>query len=181
MARGSTVRTFEIELSDVDRGVYETLSLKVAQHPSESGSYLVTRLLAYALEFREGLTFSSGLGNADEPALWVRDLTDQVLAIIEIGTPAPERLHKASKAADEVSVYCHKDRTGWLQQLAAASVHRSEHIALWGLPWRQVQDLASRVDRRNQWALSRVDNVVYLEIDGESLEVALQRLDWPER
>ncbi len=78
MALGATVRRFDLEVSDVDRGVYESLDLKVAQHPSENGPYLVARMLAYALELEEGLAFTNGLAASDEPALWVRDLTGRL-------------------------------------------------------------------------------------------------------
>ena len=36
MALSSTVYTLDIDLADSDRGVYETLALRVARHPSES-------------------------------------------------------------------------------------------------------------------------------------------------
>src|SRR5262245_25460311 len=104
----ATAHTFDVELSDVDRGVYESLSLRTARHPSESEQYLVARVLAYALEYTPGIAFTQGLFASDEPAVWVRDLTDQLVAWIEVGTPDPARLHKASKAAERVAVYCHK-------------------------------------------------------------------------
>ena len=59
MAIGSTVHTFDIQLADVDRGVYETLALRVARHPSETDEYLLTRVLAYCLEYTEGIAFSA--------------------------------------------------------------------------------------------------------------------------
>ena len=89
MALTATMRKFEIALSDVDRGVYETLDLRVAQHPSETDRYLVTRVLARALEHDEGVDFTKGLSAADEPALWRRDLRGDLLAWIEIGAPTP--------------------------------------------------------------------------------------------
>ncbi len=46
-----------------------------AQHPSETPDYLVTRVLAYCLEYAEGIGFSKGLSDPDEPAIYVRDLT----------------------------------------------------------------------------------------------------------
>ena len=61
MALSATVHTFEIELADVDRGVYESLSLKVARHPSETEDFLLTRVLAYCLEYADGIAFSRGL------------------------------------------------------------------------------------------------------------------------
>ena len=58
MALAATVYTFDIELADTDRGVYETLALRVARHPSETEEFLVTRVLAYCLEYTVGLAFS---------------------------------------------------------------------------------------------------------------------------
>ena len=80
-----TIHNFEIELSDVDRGVYETLALRVARHPSETEDYLVTRVLAYCLEYADGISFSNGLAEPDEPPLAVRDLTGVTRVWIDIG------------------------------------------------------------------------------------------------
>ena len=74
MALSATVYHFQIELSDVDRGVYQSLDLRVARHPSESTPYLLTRVIAYALLFEEGIAFTKGLSTSEEPALWVKDL-----------------------------------------------------------------------------------------------------------
>ncbi len=110
VALTATIYTADIDLADHDRGVYETLALRVARHPSESDEYLVTRLLAYALEYTEGLEFSTGgLSSPDDPALAVRDLTGALRAWIEIGWPDGARLHKAAKASPRVAVYPHKD------------------------------------------------------------------------
>ena len=110
MALTATLYNFEIDLSDVDRNVYEKLALKVARHPSESEAYLVARVLAYCLEYTEGIAFSpGGLSSPDEPPIAVRDLTGALRAWIEIGAPDAARLHKASKAAPRVALYTHRD------------------------------------------------------------------------
>ena len=114
----ATVYSFDVELSDVDRGVYESLALRVARHPSETEEYLLTRVLAYCLEYREGSRSRAGLADPDEPALAVRDLTGALLTWIEIGAPDAARLHKASKAAPRVVVYTHKDPAALVRQLA---------------------------------------------------------------
>ncbi len=179
MARGSTVLQFEIEVSDVDRSVYETLSLSPAQHPSESREYLVARVLAHCLEQTDGLSFTRGLSEADEPALWVKDLTGRLLRWIEIGTPAGARLHKASKAADEVVVYCHRPPEPWLGNLAKERVHGAEAIRLLALDPRAVADLADSVERRNRWSLSRIEGTVYVEAGGASHSLTVTPLEWP--
>src|SRR5260221_2253341 len=103
MAIGATVYTFLIAVSDVDRGVYESLELKVARHPSETLDYLVTRVLAYCLEYAEGIAFTRGLGEGDEPAIWIHDLTGKLSAWIEVGNPDPPKVHRARKAAPRVA------------------------------------------------------------------------------
>src|SRR5688572_32959971 len=117
MALNATIYSLEIRLSDVDRGVYEVLAFKAAQHPSETDDYLVTRVLAYCLEYREGIAFSKGLAEPDEPAIVVRDLTGTIQVWIEIGSPSGDRLHKASKATPRVVVYTYKDATQLVRQL----------------------------------------------------------------
>ena len=99
MALTATIYNFDVELSDTDRHVYETLALRVARHPSESEEYLVARVIAYLLEFTEGIEFSRGVSTPDEPTIAVRDLTGTLKAWIDVGTPDAGRLHKASKLA----------------------------------------------------------------------------------
>jgi uncharacterized protein YaeQ len=116
MALSATVRRFEIELADSDRGVYESFELRAAQHPSETDRYLVARVLARCLEHDEGVEFGRGVSADDEPAIWRRDLRGDLLAWIDVGSPSPDRLHKASKTGARVAVY------GWqrVDELARA-------------------------------------------------------------
>src|SRR3984885_13958765 len=125
MALNATIHTFEINLSDLDRNVHQALAFRLARHPSETAEYLMTRLLAYCLEYREGLSFSKGgLSDPDAPALAVHDLTGALLRWIEIGLPEPARLHRASKASPEVAIYSHKDVDMLLARLAEEKIHR---------------------------------------------------------
>ena len=76
MALSATMYHFQISLSDVERGVYTEIDLRVARHPSESFRYMMTRTLAYALLFEEGIAFSKGgLSASEEAPLSVRDRT----------------------------------------------------------------------------------------------------------
>jgi uncharacterized protein YaeQ len=103
------MHVFEIRLADADRHVYETVTVRAARHPSESAEFLWTRVLAYCLEYADGIAFSKGLSDPDEPAISVRDLTGALRAWIEVGVPDAGRLHKAAKAAPKVVVYAHRD------------------------------------------------------------------------
>ena len=176
MALTATVYNFEVELADSDRNVYESLSLRVAQHPSESDEYLIARVLAYLLEYREGIEFSRGVSDPDEPTISIRDLTGRITTWIEIGTPDAARLHKASKAAARVVVYCHKEGTQWLKGLAAAGIHRAESLELNGIDRGFIAEMVSRLDRRMAFSLSITDRELYLSIGTDNLTGQVERL-----
>lgn len=177
MALTSTVYTFDIELSDVDRSVYESLSLRVACHPSETEEYLLTRVLAYCLEFAEGIAFSKGgLSEPDEPALSVRDLTGALRAWIEIGAPDAARLHRASKAAPRVAVYTHRDPAQVLRALAGQRIHRAEAIELFAVDRDLLSALVERLDRRMKFGVSRSDGELYLAFGAETLTGTVERI-----
>ena len=170
----ATIYNFEIELADSDRQVYESLALRVARHPSESEEYLVTRVLAYALEFTEGIAFSRGLSEPDEPAISVRDLTGALRAWIEIGTPDAARLHKASKAAPRVAVYTHKDPAQLLRSLAGERIHRADALELYAVDRGVVAALAARLERRMTFSLSINERDLYLSIGDATLNGAVR-------
>ena len=174
MALGATVHSFEIDLSDVDRGVYETLNLRVAQHPSESPDFLVTRVLAYCLEFTEGIEFSKGLSDPDEPAILVKDLTGQLQAWIEVGLPTADRLHRASKAAPRVAVYAHKDPVQWARGIGDARIHRADALQVHAFDRDWIAQVVARLERRMHWSLSRSDSEIYLTLGDTTLQTALR-------
>lgn len=168
--------TFDVALSNVDRGVYETLTIKAARHPSETEEHLATRVLAYCLEYAEGIAFSKGLSEPDEPAISVRDLTGARLAWIEIGAPDAARLHKASKAAPRVAVYTHKEPRILLRSFEGQRIHRAEHVEIYA-PDRAVLDaLVAGLDRRVSFALTVTDGQLFLDIGGRTVSGALERI-----
>ena len=170
MALTATIYNFDIQLADVDRGVYETLSFRVACQPSETEEYLLSRVLAYCLEYREGIGFSKGIAEADVPALAVRDLTGALQVWIDVGAPDAARLHKASKAAPRVAVYTHRDAARLVAQLAGERIHKSAELEFYGIDKPLIDGLVARLDRRNNWEMSVTDRHVYVAVDGVTIE-----------
>ena len=170
MALTATIYNFDVQLADVDRGVYEPLAFKVAQQPSETAEYLLSRVLAYCLEYREGISFSKGIAEPDVPALTVRDLTGALQVWIEVGAPDAARLHKASKAAPRVVIYTHRDPARLVSQLSGEKIHRSAELELYGLGRVLIDGLVERLDRRNAWELSVTDRHVYVAVQGVTVE-----------
>jgi uncharacterized protein YaeQ len=176
MALTATIHNFDIELADADRHVYESLALRVARHPSESEEYLVTRVLAYVLELTEGIAFSRGVSDPEEPTLAVRDLTGAITTWIEIGTPDAARLHKASKTAPRVVVYTHTEPDQLLRRLAGEKIHRAEALELYALDRGLIAALSARLERRVAFSLSVTDRELYLSIGTDTLTGAVTRL-----
>jgi uncharacterized protein YaeQ len=170
---------FEVRLNDADRGVYEALTLRVARHPSETAEYLVTRLFAYCLEYTEGIEFSKGLSDVEEPAITVRDLTGALQCWIEVGAPDALRLHKAAKAAPNVALYVHRDVDALLARLAGERIHRGEALRICAVDRDLLAAFVARLDRRMSFDLAVSDRTLYLTLGDDTLTgtVDERRLD----
>jgi uncharacterized protein YaeQ len=179
MALGATIYLFNIELADSDRGIYQALELRVARHPSESADYFLTRVLAYCFEYTEGIAFSNGLFEPDEPTVAVRDLTGLLQVWIDVGAPEATRLHRASKAAPRVVVYTHKDPGPWLARLAGERIHRAESLEIYALDRAWLQALAAKLERRMSWSLTVSEQHVYLSLGEETLACVIERIAIP--
>jgi uncharacterized protein YaeQ len=179
MALNATIHVLEIDLADSDRGVYESLSLRVARHPSEAEDFLLTRVLAYCLEYADGIGFSSGLSTPDEPAVHVRDRTGALLAWIDVGLPDAARLHRASKAAPRVAVYTHKPPELLRKALAGERIHRAESLHLVAVDRNLIARWAQRLQRRMKLSVSVSGGQVYLGLDGDTIEGALEPIALP--
>jgi len=176
MALTATIYNVDVELADADRSVYESLQLRVARHPSESEEYLVTRLLAFLLEYAEGIAFSRGISDPEEPTIAVRDMTGAIVTWIEIGAPDAARLHKASKAARRAVVYTHKDPDQLVRRLRGERIHRAADLELYAIDRALVTALAARLERRLAFSISIADREIYLSIGKETLTGTVRRL-----
>lgn len=180
MALPSTLRRFEVELADVDRGVYETLDLRVAQHPSEESVRLVVRVLARGLLHEEGLEFGKGLSTTEEPALWVKSLESgkggpNALLWVDVGAPAAERLHRASKHAERVAVVTDRDDAQLKRLWRGQKIHDKDRIEVIRLPLELVTALAERIERQVHWVVSINDGHMHVTTGNETFEGEVTR------
>ena len=177
MALTATIYNLDVQLSDTDRGVYEALAFKVAQQPSESDEHMMARVLAYCLEYTEGIGFSKGIAEPEEPALFVRDLTGALRTWIDIGSPDAARLHKAGKAASRVVVYTHKDPAQLVRALAGERIYRADVLELYALDRSLIDELVARRERRTKFDLTVTEGHLYVSIDGETLAGTVEKIE----
>ena len=155
MSQQATLYHLKVSLSDVDRGVYEALDLRLARHPSETARYMLTRALAYCCCFEEGIAFSKGLSSTDEPALW-----------IEVGAPSADRLHKAKKATARVVVFTSSDLTLLRKEWATKAIHQADRIEVYTVTPGFLDALDDATDRNSSWDLTRSDGQIYVTTKG---------------
>lgn len=145
---------FQIDFSDIDRGVYESLDFRVAQHPSETHPYMLSRVLAYCLAYQEGLEFTpGGLGDPEAPALRKMGNHNSIDLWIEIGNPSARKLHKATKAAKEVRVFTYKNPEVLLNEIKNNEVHRANEIQIVAFESKFLEALSDKLEKNNRWTL----------------------------
>jgi uncharacterized protein YaeQ len=167
---------FNIELSDIDRNVYETLDFRVSQHPSENSSYLLTRVLAYALRYQEGLEFSpKGLGDPDAPALQLMGKHNSIDLWIEIGNPSPRKLHKASKIAARVCVYTYKNADLLVSELKSNQVHRSEDLQIYSFSESFISSIEDQIEKNNHWTIVIQENQISLSTKDKTIVAEIKK------
>jgi uncharacterized protein YaeQ len=172
MARTGTVHSLKIDLSDVDRGVYQALDLRLAQHPSETARRVLLRAIAYALSFEDSIAFSKGgLSDHDEPAISVRDAIG-IATWIDVDVPSPERIKKACTAARRVVVFVAGD--GAMVVERSQGVPRRERLEVVGIDPAFLDGLAERVaDAGGKLALTRSGGHLYATCAGVTTDAAL--------
>jgi uncharacterized protein YaeQ len=173
MAEAATIYSIETELSDVDRGVYQTFSLRLARQPAETVEFMLTRYLAYCLEYTEGIEFTEGVAAGDQPAVLVRDLTGRITAWIEVGMPDAQRVHRGSKLAGRVAVYTHRNVAQVLEQLEGKQVHEAAEIPVYEFGRGFVEAVAAAVQRRTDVSLSVIERQLYIDLNGQSFNATV--------
>lgn len=175
MANPSTLYRFKISLSDIDRAVYETLNLRVAMHSSETANFLITRVIAFALNFDEGLEFSPGLSTPDEPAIRIQDGGGQISLWIDIGNPTARRLNKASKAATKVRVYTYKDPEVLKREASDERIFGAGEIEIYALAPSFLNPLGKTLGRENTWTLIHNEGELTISVGEETFMGTLEQ------
>ena len=170
MALPATIYKATINLSDLDRGIYETLTATVAQHPSETEERLVSRLLAYALFYEDGLSFTKGLCASDEPEIWVKGGDGRVQLWVDVGLPDSERIIKASRHSEQVRLLaCGRALASWEQQ-HLPKLAKLVNLTIITLDQPFLAVVVQRLERSVAWSITITEGICYLAIGNETFE-----------
>ncbi|CAN5914107.1 YaeQ family protein [soil metagenome] len=182
MALKATIFKAHLQIADMDRNVYVDRGLTLARHPSETDERMMIRLLALALylpadDLRGTLDFAKGLWDTDEPDLWHKDLTGQIVHWVEVGQPDDKRLMKAAGRADQVTVmsFSHSTPIWWAG--IATKITRARNIAVWQIEAAQSQALAELAQRSMQLQVTVQDGTTWVGDGQRSVEITPIRLN----
>jgi uncharacterized protein YaeQ len=174
MALPSAIHKISIQLSDIDRGIYETLQATVARHPSETEERLIARLLAYAIFQEPELAFTKGISATDEPDLWVKGADGRVLLWVEVGLPEADRIIKASRHSERVALLaCGRNLAIWDQQ-QLPKLEKLSNLTIISMDQAFINKLASLLERSINWSVTITEGSFYLTVAEETLEAAIQ-------
>jgi uncharacterized protein YaeQ len=171
MALKSTIYKADCQISDMDRGYYQSHNLTIALHPSETEERMIVRLLAFVTNAHEHLQFTKGLSSDDEPDLWQKSLTDDIKLWIDVGMPDEKRIRKACNRADKVIIYTYGGRnTVWWNQIQS-KLERFKNLMVINLPKLATDQFVSLVKRTMQLQISIQDGHIWLSDDQNTVTI----------
>jgi len=176
MAIKSTIFKAELQITDMDRNYYHDHALTIARHPSENDARMMLRILAFALNAHERLTFTKGLSSDDEPDLWQKSLSNEIELWVDLGLPDEKRLRRACGRSDQVIIYTY-NRTGaeaWLQKIQS-KLHRFSNLSIFNIDDATIAALAGFSQRNMQLQFTIADGATLLSDGEQSLEITPAR------
>jgi len=181
MALKATIYKATIQLADMDRNHYGDYELTIARHPSETDERMLVRLLAFALnvpddEDHGSLEFAKDMWDSEEPALWQKDLTGQMMHWIEVGQPDERRLLQCSARSRRTSVYSFSSSTAQWWNGVRDKIARARNLTIWQVPSAQSQALAALANRSMKLDVTVQDGTIWMGDGQRSVEVSPQQL-----
>ena len=176
MALKATIYKADLQIVDMDRNVYADHNLTIARHPSENDERMMARVLAYALYAQDGIAFTKGLFDVDEPEVWVKSLTDEITLWIDLGQPDETRIKRACNRAEQVVVLCYASSCDvWWKQIAS-KLTRLTNLTVLQLPAETTEALAALAERSMRLQCMVQDGEIWLNSDRGNVPVKLTRL-----
>jgi len=175
MALKPTIYKAKINLSDINRNIYQALSLTIAQHPSETLERMMVRLLAFCLNAEEGLTFTKGLSAVEEPDIITRDLSDSTTLWIDVGEPSADRIKKATRVAEQVKVFSFNSKSPvwWKQNKESFSDLK---VSVFQVNWDEAKNLAKLVKRTMDLSVTISEDSIYFSSESGDCELTILTL-----
>lgn len=181
MALKATIYKVQMQLADMDRNIYDDISVTIARHPSESDERMMMRVLALALGWpantSEGtLELAKDMWEPDEPALWQNNYSGELLQWVEVGQPDEKRLMKACGRAQQVSVWAYQYSTPVWWNAITSKLTRARNLTVWQITNEQSLALATLTQRTMQLQITVQDGAVWINDGNNTIEITPVKL-----
>jgi len=176
MALKATIFKATLQISDLERQYYATHELTIAQHPSETATRMLIRLLAFALYADAELKFTRGLSSVEEPELWQKSLSGELELWIDLGQPEVRRLRQACGKARRVVVVTSGGRAAeiWYQK-NREELARLKNLTIINLIVPDQEALTSLVERNMELQLTISEGEIWLTGHDTTVEISRER------
>lgn len=176
MALKPTIYKATLNLVDMNRDVYATEKLTLALHPSETAVRMMVRVLAYALNYDQDLSFTKGLSTAEEPDLWITRPDNSVDCWIEVGQASPERLRKGVSRADKVRLYAYGSEVDIWWGKHRDAMNALPKTEVFSFVADQVDPLSHLCERNMELTITISEEQLFIASGDQQFEVLLKRL-----
>lgn len=157
----------------MNRHFYHEFSLTMPMHPSENEERLMWRLACFCYCAHEDLEFTKGLSTQEEPELWQKDLTGDVLHWIEMGLPEEKRIKQALGKSKKVTVFTtHLTKSSEWREKTASKI-KSEKFDAFHLSTEG--NLVDLVSRTMDLTCTIQDEVLTLSSDNAIIEIIVSQ------
>lgn len=175
MAQKATIYKANVNVADMDREVYIDQSLTIAQHPSETLQRMMLRVVAWAVNANEQLSFTKGLCDEDEPDLWQVNYSEEIELWIDLGLPDEKRIKKASVRAKQAIIYAYGENAAkawWKQQESTVSKYKNLSVCF--LDDQSMAALANAATRTMNLQFTIQGGEIWLNTDRETITLKFE-------
>jgi uncharacterized protein YaeQ len=176
MAIKATIYKAQLQISDMDRHVYASPALTIARHPSETDARMMIRVLALAMGWPADtssgtLELAKDMWDTDEPALWHKNYSGELLHWVDVGQPDDKRVMKACGRADRVTVWAFQSSTPVWWEGMVNKLTRATKLTVWQVPHEQSMALVALAQRSMQLQVTVQDGTIWVSEGDQSVEI----------
>lgn len=175
MALKPTIFKFRLSLSDMNKDVYDSYSLTVAQHPSETTERMMARITAFCLNATDDLQFTKGLSSVDEPDLWVVNYSQETELWIDVGEPDYDRVKKATRQSKQTQIvsFNTKSDVWWKQN---ESKMATLPVTVLQLAYSGISELSQLVSRTMDLSVMISGQTIFVTAGDKNCEIEWKEL-----
>lgn len=172
MALNASIYKVSAQLSNLNTHYYDEFQLTLARHPSENETRMMSRLVGFLFCAHQKLEFTKGISTSEEPDIWQKDYSGDILQWIELGQPDLKRIRQAAGKARAVKIFTYNPNTAneWFQKIKE-SVDSLKHVEVYHLKVMSDDSLENLAAKKMDLACLIEEQSLYLSDESRRIQV----------